>query len=252
MAGKWSEEELNYLIKNYNDKDISEICKVLEGRSKPAIVQRVSILRQEGKMGLSYHQWTEYEEDFIIDNYDKMKAAEMAKILGVTKEVIYYKRQRMRDEGLITTEIYTKQRDLKLQAMDERKRKTIELREERKAKDRRIARDKEEAEKRKLIEERQKARDKIYKEKFRKELAEEEKRRSCRNVKKTLGIKLEKDKRYKLENMVVNENEVKQKAFIGRLVQSTHNHITFINKNNIRESFLRKDIIRGAINIEEV
>lgn len=86
--------------------------------------------------------------------------------------------------------------------------------------------------------------DKVLKE----EKEKEDKRKKNYGLgKKTLNIEFEKNKQYLLK--IKGRGSLIRK-FKGELVQATHNHITFKNKNGIRESFLRNDFLRNEIQVE--
>jgi len=84
MAGRrWTEEEDNYLIENYKKiksadlKDIKENIGFSVSGIKIHAIELGLFVKKE------YNKLTEEQNQFIIDNYEKMKVCEIAKSLGV-------------------------------------------------------------------------------------------------------------------------------------------------------------------------
>lgn len=72
-----------------------------------------------------------------------------------------------------------------------------------------------------------------------------EKRQTLKN---NIKLHVENDKTYEIK-LSTKKNK---KSFIGQVVQKTTDHITFVNKYKIRESFLIKDFFIGEYKIKEI
>lgn len=68
-------------------------------------------------------------------------------------------------------------------------------------------------------------------------------------LKNNIKLHVDPDKTYKIEGRL---NRNLKKIFIGKVLQKTTDHVTFINKYKIRESFLIKDFFIGEYKLKEI
>lgn len=78
----WSKEDDAYLIENYQKRSAEEVA-VHIGVTTAAVKNRYLKLREMGHLGRKLHQWTEEEDQYIRENVGVLKAAEIAKVLGL-------------------------------------------------------------------------------------------------------------------------------------------------------------------------
>lgn len=114
----WSNEDLRFLYLNfrkYKDKELAErlnrkkkdvksvrktlgLSRKQDGSAVPAYTERKS-----GKYK-TWHNWTFEEREFLIEHYESMTDAEMAKTLGVTECAIRGQKHRLRLNSIKTHE----------------------------------------------------------------------------------------------------------------------------------------------------
>ena len=181
-------------------------------RTNAAINSRVRVLREKGILKQPEKIWTKADEEYLITNYGVIKPYIIARKLGKSTQQVYSKISSMERNGQL--------------GMTEAYKRTMLEKEERR---------KQQKEKR----------DNQYSQM----MEEDKKTRNYGIGKKQLDIELSKDKTYQIK---INEGRKRTRTFKGKLVQATHNHITFISNSKIRESFLRNDILRNQIKIKEV
>lgn len=76
----WSREELDTLITMYPCSTFDEILKKLPGRNYSAIMSKAHFLNL--KKIKNTDRWTPAEEKFLIDNYARMTAKQLARELN--------------------------------------------------------------------------------------------------------------------------------------------------------------------------
>ena len=212
---KWDSLDDKFLIDNFEEMKPSEIANKLN-RTIAAVQARVYKLRSNGKMGEADKVWTREEEDYLITNHGTLSYSVLAKKLNKNIEQVRNKIRYLDATGKFgMTETY--KNELHKQSLEAKKQR----------------------EKRKVISQKE----------LRGLLEEEKKYRDYGIGRKDLPIELSKDKTYKLK---IKETGNNVRLFKGKLIQSTSHHITFINNASIRESFLRSDILRNVITIEEI
>lgn len=79
----WTDEEIDYLVENYDEKTAEEIGDELN-RSIDSVQGKVKNLGLDTKRVGSGKEWTEREEDFLKSNYEDMTAHEIANELDRT------------------------------------------------------------------------------------------------------------------------------------------------------------------------
>lgn len=92
---KWSDEDLQMLIDMWNaGKQYWEIGKKMD-RSNKAIQSKISVLRQEGLVGLKKAHWTEQRKrklkELVNAGYD---GVDIARMFGISKSAVYRARWR--------------------------------------------------------------------------------------------------------------------------------------------------------------
>lgn len=90
---KWAEWEDEILIANYNIMPAEDVSKMLNARSRNAVVSHAKVLGLTGYK--PYHEYTADEELFIADNYLSMSDDEIAEILGHPRASIKNRRNKM-------------------------------------------------------------------------------------------------------------------------------------------------------------
>lgn len=78
----WSKEDDAYLVENYQKNSSEEMADHV-GVSPGAVRNRYLKLREMGKLGRKLHKWTEEEDRYIQEHVGVLKAAEIAKRLGL-------------------------------------------------------------------------------------------------------------------------------------------------------------------------
>lgn len=212
----WSEEEENKLIKLYDNTTIREIGEKFENRSISSIKQKITHLINRGEIEQMKTKeiWSEKAEQFLIDNFMTMRPIEISKALNIEPEKVSSKSIYLRKIGVLESKPHQK----KIEVIPVKKRR---------------------------IEENNNFYDRQYKQ----AMKENKKNRDYGIGRKTLDFKFGKDKTYLLN---IRLSEKNTKTFKGKLVQATHNHITFINNKNVRESFLKNDFLLGEIKVKEI
>jgi len=210
----WNEAEDNHIIRFYKIVEVKKLAEYLHGRSYASIRQRITKLRNEGKMeSVKCNLWEKKDEQFILDNYDTMSPGELAEGLNMDRKKIYSKCKYLRNMGILSDKPQHKN-------YKKANKKSRGIKKEKKL-------------------------DKKYNDKVKESLELEKKNRNYGIGKKQLDFKFEKNKDYELEIYGGDWPHPKKfkRIFKGQLVQATHDHITFIKKNGIRESFLRNDFL---------
>ena len=86
----WTDEEIDFLKKNYLDKTYDNIA-ILLGRSKRSIERKLSELKLSKKDISNYKYWTDEKLSFLSDNKDKYSCKELGIKLGFTEKKIIKK-----------------------------------------------------------------------------------------------------------------------------------------------------------------
>ena len=90
MKKKWTDQEIEYLKKNWNLIPLQQVMETLQ-RSED------SIMRKAGRLGLDTHKsekdrikrkWSSEENDFIRKNYKKMSVEEISQHINRTVPAI--------------------------------------------------------------------------------------------------------------------------------------------------------------------
>lgn len=68
-------------------------------------------------------------------------------------------------------------------------------------------------------------------------------------LKNNIKLHVDLDKTYQIESRLSRNLKT---TFIGKVLQKTTDHVTFVNKYKIRESFLIKDFFIGEYKIKEI
>jgi DNA-binding CsgD family transcriptional regulator len=89
---KWSDADIEFLKKNYQNLSTDDIAKIL-GRSKNSI----NTYRHRWGLKLNLDRFTEEEKDYILKAFKKMSDKEIADKLGENSNAVYYFRLK---EGL--------------------------------------------------------------------------------------------------------------------------------------------------------
>ena len=213
----WTKEDDKYVLDNYTKITAKQMAKKLN-RTYAATIQRIKVLRGKGKIKQRERVlWTKEEEYFILENYNNMKVREMTKKLGKTAQQIHTKTAYFRKIGLLELDGSKSKYQIKL--IEERYKDPVNTT--------------------------------IH---YEKALEEEKKERDYGIGNKNLDIDFKKNKEYLLDikSGIHLDTRRERRTFKGKLVQATHNHITFENKNRVRESFLRNDFLINEIQVKEM
>lgn len=186
----------------------------------------------------NYNLWTEQEEKFLIRNYGVMTSDDIALELGRDRHAVNGKAYRLREKG---RKIYGKSQD--------KKRWTKE--EEQYLKD-----NYGKIQTKEIIENLNTTRYFVY------QKAEELKLKEKPRIIQPLGdeldlrsVKVVDGKEYEVYKVKFGENKQKRLAlhFKGVVIHQNQRHITLQeDKHNIRETFLRSDLVIGEYRIKEI
>lgn len=88
----WSQEEDDYLIVAYKDGESSlEDLSLFLGRTKAAVANRVSYLRQSRQLPSKMGGWSDEDISFLRRFHGKMTCQEIAEKLGRTERAVWHK-----------------------------------------------------------------------------------------------------------------------------------------------------------------
>lgn len=90
---RFTTEEINFITNNYKELSVKEIAKTL-GRSLKgtrAKIERLNLNLSNLKRNQP-HEWTEYELNYLNDNYRTMSDAKIGCALNMSPTKIFYKR----------------------------------------------------------------------------------------------------------------------------------------------------------------
>ena len=99
MRYKWTEEEINYLINNYEILTIEQISKKIN-KSEKSVQTKLGILKKyqfQGKHRQITHtpantsNWTKEQEKFIIENHNKLSCKEISSLINKRQEDVRLK-----------------------------------------------------------------------------------------------------------------------------------------------------------------
>lgn|GEM_PF-6553075 len=98
----WSEEEVQFLKKNYKKMTYYKIAKVL-GKSYSSVYMKAYRLQLKKR---KKNYWSVEEDRFIIENYPRMSVREIADALGRSKTSVSSKIKELRKQGKINGRRY--------------------------------------------------------------------------------------------------------------------------------------------------
>lgn len=93
--------DINYIIDFYNERSVKQLASDL-GFSYKKTIRIVNLLNKEGKLEKNQYRNFKIKDNelrFILDNYSKMPTVEIAEMLNVTTNAIYYHVKKLKEQG---------------------------------------------------------------------------------------------------------------------------------------------------------
>ena len=88
---RWTKEEENLLLSNYNKCHYSELTKIICGKSKGAILRKARNMNLDVITEVK-EKYSQENADFIKENWEKLSINEISRHLGIsTSTILYYK-----------------------------------------------------------------------------------------------------------------------------------------------------------------
>lgn len=94
MARKWSDNEIEFLKKNYNDFSNSQLSNKI-GRSSSSIEKKLKRLGLKKSSRSLSMRWSDKDNNFLKENYSKMTNKELSEILGRSPKTILNRASKM-------------------------------------------------------------------------------------------------------------------------------------------------------------
>jgi len=91
---KWTEEEIQVVVANYNKLPLEDIMKILPNRSKDSIIglaKRYNLV----SYGSIHNKWSDYEIKYVIDNWELQPDKIIADKIGRTFRAVKAKREEL-------------------------------------------------------------------------------------------------------------------------------------------------------------
>ena len=102
---KWTEEETDFLVKNYSQMQNREIAKALN-RHESSVYRKIQTLREQGielpeKENPLIYRWSNEENEFLINNHLKLTYDEIGVALNRAATAVSTHIAKLKNAGLI-------------------------------------------------------------------------------------------------------------------------------------------------------